>query len=427
MHGPTLRLLAAAAGIALLQGTIAHAQSDPERGLSRIEEPGSTAVPAETEWSLHTALEGDRRPFLCKGRDSVNLIVEIMARALEARDSDADKTRRMLEIAAKLQAELCTRPAAEDIVILRCNLAQRAVSRANISTIKVSAVLRSEPSKGEQPFFAWTYRNITDSKSSAADTRSANSRWCADVETEDEAVNPTADVVVTLQMKLYDMGMPITQVNGVMTPETSQSVVNFQKWAGLPATGQLTQKTLQKLAELTLPSAWVAIAFDGSGNYGVDTGATRRGTEASALERLQRVSRSSYKVSSIAEACLAIATTRYGDRRRTFTQAFTSSGRSSAAAKENVMAYCDHEKTGGRCELRHALCAEGAEEQAQRYDKNSIPVNARPPRFDPRNEPVNTPNPNQRFDPSNIPANAPNPNQRFDPGNLPLNSPMPTR
>lgn len=243
MHGLTLRLfVASAAGIALLQGTVARAQSDPERGLGRIEEPGSTAVPSEMEWALHAALEGDRRPFLCKGRDSVSLIVEIMARALEARDSDADKTRRMLEIAGKLQAELCTRPTAEDIIILRCNLAQRAVNRTNISTVKVSAVLRSEPSKGEQPFFAWTYRNIKDSKSSAADTRSANSRWCSDVETDDEAVNPTPDVVVTLQMKLYDMGMPISQVNGQMTPETAQIVLDFQKWAGLPATGQLTRR-----------------------------------------------------------------------------------------------------------------------------------------------------------------------------------------
>jgi len=74
MHGLTLRLfVASAAGIALLQGTVARAQSDPERGLGRIEEPGSTAVPSEMEWALHAALEGDRRPFLCKGRDSVSL------------------------------------------------------------------------------------------------------------------------------------------------------------------------------------------------------------------------------------------------------------------------------------------------------------------------------------------------------------------
>ncbi len=129
---------------------------------------------------------------------------------------------------------------------------------------------------------------------------------------------------------------------------------------------------------MTLPPAWVAVAFDGSGNFGADTGATRRGTEASAIEKLQRVSRSSYQLASVASGCIAIATTRYVDRRQrtTFTQAFTSAGRSSAAARENVLAYCEHEKGGGSCEIRHALCAKEVEEQVQRYDRKNMPVNS---------------------------------------------------
>ncbi|PWT92128.1 MAG: hypothetical protein C5B56_02760 [Proteobacteria bacterium] len=414
MPGPLLRSLAAAACAALIGATAANAESDADRGMGRSDDPIARAQ-SDTEWPLHTALEGERRPFLCKGRDSVGVIVDIMAQAFGFQDKDADKAKRILEIASRLQGELCTRPTKDDIVILRCNLAQRDTASAKISTVKVSAVLRAEPSKGEQPFYAWTYRNITSNSGDPAEARSASSRWCSESDDGDEAVNPTSDVVITAQTKMYDLGMRVTQINGAMTPEMTQLLVDFQKWAGLPPTGQLTKRTMQALSTVTLPSAWVALAFDGNGNFGSDTGATRRGAEASALEKLQRVSRSSYKISSIAGACIAIATTRYVDRRQrtTFTQAFTSAGPSSAAAKENVMAYCEREKDGGNCELRHALCATQSQEQVKRYDKNSIPVNAQPP--------------NQRFNPSNIPANSPNPNPstRYVPENPPLNTLVP--
>ena len=384
MPGPAVRLLVAAVAcvvfVVFIAGTVASAQK-------------------QAEWPLHTALEGDQRPFLCRERDSVNLIVQIMARSFDARASDSDKAQRLLEIAGRLQGELCTRPAADDIIILRCSLAQRGVPRPGISTIKVSAVIRGEPSKGEQPFFAWTYLNITGSKDNTPDAQSATNRWCTEDEGTDEALSPTSDVVLALQLKLYDLGMRVPQINGLMTPETVQALVDFQKWTGLPATGQLTKKTMQKLTSTTPPSTWVALAFDGYGNFGADTGATRRGSEASAIARLQRVSRSQYKLSSIAGSCIAIATTRYVsvDRRRrtTFTQVFTSGGATSGAASEKVLAYCGHEKNGGNCDVRQALCAAGAEEQVQRFDRKNIPVNS--------------PAPNLRFDPNNIPANSPPP------------------
>jgi hypothetical protein len=176
-----------------------------------------------------------------------------------------------------------------------------------------------------------------------------------------------------------------------------QALIDFQKWAGLPATGQLTKKTMQKLTSTTPSATWVALAFDGYGNFGADTGVSRRGSETSAITRLQRVSRSAYKVLSIADSCIAIATARYVDRRRrtTLSQVFTSGGATSGAASENVLAYCGREKTGGNCAVRHTLCAAGAEEQTQRFDRKDIPVNSRAP--------------NLRFDPSNIPANSPPP------------------
>jgi hypothetical protein len=349
---------------------------------------------AETEWSLHTALEGTRRPFLCKERDSVDLIVEIMTRSFDVRDRDAEKAQRLLEIAGRLQGELCTRPAADDIVILRCGLAQRELPRARISTIKVSAVIRAEPSKGEQPFFAWTYLDIAGSKDNSADTRSAANRWCGEDRSSDEALAPTPDVVLALQRRLYDLGIRVPHINGQMTPETMQALVQFQIRAGLPPTGQLTKNTVEKITTTDPPTAWVAVAFDGNGNFAADKGATRRGTESAAIEKLQRISRSPYKLSSLADGCIAFATTRYVDRRRrtTFTQAFTNGGASPAAASENVIAYCEREKGGGTCEVRKALCADGIDEQV--------------PRYDPKNIPANAPAPNSRFDPVDMPINA---------------------
>ena len=120
MPGPAVRLLVAAVAcvvfVVFIAGTVASAQK-------------------QAEWPLHTALEGDQRPFLCRERDSVNLIVQIMARSFDARASDSDKAQRLLEIAGRLQGELCTRPAADDIIILRCSLAQRGVPADAVSVL----------------------------------------------------------------------------------------------------------------------------------------------------------------------------------------------------------------------------------------------------------------------------------------------------
>src|SRR5215203_936138 len=106
---------------------------------------------------INGALEGDKLPFLCRDRASVGLIVPIVARAQEARiGGESDKAQRLMEVAARLRGEICLRPAADDVVILRCRLDQTDSPAGSVSTVKVGAILRSDPNKIEQPFYAWT-------------------------------------------------------------------------------------------------------------------------------------------------------------------------------------------------------------------------------------------------------------------------------
>ncbi|MBI3433938.1 MAG: peptidoglycan-binding protein [Proteobacteria bacterium] len=363
---------------------------------------------------LHAALEGDDRPFLCADRATVGLVVAVLARAIEARAAgDADKAQRVFELAARLQAEICTRPAADDIVILRCKLDQRDIAGTNVTLAKISAVMRAQTSKGEQPFFAWTYRGIEGGAASAEDAAKAQARWCADGGGDDETVRPSPDLVLRIQHRLYDFGLHVPRISGELTPETSQALTDFQKWAGLPATGQLTKATVLKIDATPAPSSWAAIAFDGFGNYSVISGPTRRSSEADAADKLRRRSRADFKIASVASPrCIAIATTRYRERtgrRRTttYTQAFTSIGDSANSAEENVLAYCGRQKGGGECVARESICAVAAGAGPDRFDNKNIPVNAEPPRFNREVPAVNAAPP--RFDPKNIPANTPAP------------------
>lgn len=120
MSTPRLGLLVAA--VTYFSIGMAHAQNEPV-------------------WRVHNTLEADR-PLLCKDASSVNLVVSILSRALEARsEKEIEKSDRLADIAGRLQAEICRRPAADDIVILRCKLAQDSTGR--ISTVKLSTVIRS--------------------------------------------------------------------------------------------------------------------------------------------------------------------------------------------------------------------------------------------------------------------------------------------
>jgi len=262
---------------------------------------------ATAAWRLHTTIEGDGRPFLCKDRESVGLVVAVEGRAMQARDqNDGERSKRLIEIASRLQGELCSRPAADDIVILRCKLEQQDFSGAHLATVKVSAVIRADASKGEQPFFAWTFARIEESAGDA-DSQKASSRWCGTAESDDEPLEPVADLVLRVQNRLYDFGLRIPQANGQMTPETLEALSDFQKFAGLPATGRLTRRTLQKIDETPAPSPWISVAFDGYGNYGTERGQTRRGAESDAITKLQQRSHADYKVSSVPSASAAAA------------------------------------------------------------------------------------------------------------------------
>lgn len=352
---------------------------------------------------LHSTLEGDSRPLLCKDQDTVGLVVSVLGRAIDARTAgDADKAKRLFEIAAKLENEICLKPAADDIVILRCNLGQKSFGDTQISLVKISALLRSNSSAGEQPFYGWTYAGIAPSDAGDATAQDADKRWCSEQQqtVADAPLDPTPDLIQRIQQRFYDFGFNIPNIDGQLNQETIQSLVAFQKWAGLPATGQLTKLTVDKIDATQAPSSWVAIAFDAWGNNNMVTGATRRSAEADALGGLRRRSRSNYHIDAVAYPnCMALSVTRYGGRRQTFTQAFTNAGNTEASAEQNALDSCNRQKGGGTCQVRNSLCASGTGQQPQRYDPSQIPVNAQVPpgggasRYDPNNEPLNAPAP----------------------------------
>jgi peptidoglycan hydrolase-like protein with peptidoglycan-binding domain len=369
-----------------------------------------TAALAESRpvWQLHKAIEGDERPFLCKDPEAANLIVAVLQRALEVK-ADAGKSKRLLEIAAKLESEICFKPTADDIVILRCTLDQKSFGSVPVSLVKLSALLRSDASAGEQAFYAWTYATI-EAGSAGASADEANKRWCTEETVADAPVEITPNLVLRVQQRFFDFGFNMPQIDGRLNPETVQAVIDFQSWAGLPPTGQLTRLTVDKIDATDAPTPWVALAFTGAGNHSLAKAATRRGAEADAVKGLGRRARD-YRLAAVpAPSCIAFATTQYGSRRRRYTQAFSSAGESQGAASQSVLDYCGREKGGGTCRVRDAACAGTTTKPEPRYDPDNMSVNS-------------------RFDPDNISANAappPSAGKRFNPKNIPLNSAAPS-
>ena len=81
---------------------------------------GAALAQGDNTVRANAAMEGDKLPFLCRDRDSVGLIIPIVSRAQEARISgDQGKAQSLMEVAARLQSEICVRPSADDVVILR--------------------------------------------------------------------------------------------------------------------------------------------------------------------------------------------------------------------------------------------------------------------------------------------------------------------
>jgi hypothetical protein len=155
---------------------------------------GAKAETAGT-WRLHGTLEGDARPLLCKDPETANLVVEVLGRAIQARaGGDADKAKSLFEVAAKLESEICLKPATDDIVILRCNLGDKNFGETRISLAKISALMKSNSSAGEQPFYAWTYATI-EPAADGSTAQDADKKWCAEETAADAPLEPTPDLI----------------------------------------------------------------------------------------------------------------------------------------------------------------------------------------------------------------------------------------
>ncbi|MGE0698974.1 MAG: peptidoglycan-binding protein [Hyphomicrobiaceae bacterium] len=364
--------------------------------------PHVAPASAQDVLKKHAAITGERRPALCATRETVGLVLAVLERAAAARaQAKVEKAKSLYEIAARLQGELCEKPGPEDAVIVRCDLGRRQLPGNAVTLLKVTAVIRSEIDKGEQSFFSWSYQPVEASAGGAADTAANDRRWCSE-ETADKPVAATPDSILRVQQRLYDIGLHVGGITGQLSPETIRALSDFQRWAKLPATGQLTEATLARLDKTEAPKSWVAIAFDGGGHYGAARGeGTRRLSEAEAVKRLRQRSQADYKVtSSAAPSCIGIATTRYigrdNGRRVSYTQTFTSIAADAGAARSNVVAYCNQQKGGGTCQLKEAVCAEAA--TAQRDDPALWSVNGLAPRSDPQ-QPLSINAPPPRFDP----------------------------
>jgi peptidoglycan hydrolase-like protein with peptidoglycan-binding domain len=387
MIASSLKSAAIAVAIACFTIVGAHAQGAPD-------------------WYLHATLEGDHKPYVCKDTDTVGLIVAVLGRAIEAKANDADKAKRLFELAAKLEADICVKPTADDIVILRCKLDQKTFGDTNITLAKVSALLKSDSSAGEQPFYAWTYATINPSKDGGTSAQEADKRWCTEESTTDTPVEATPDLVQRVQQRFFDFGFLIPAVDGRLTPETVQAVIDFQKMSGLPPTGQLTKFTVDKIDATVAPSPWVSVAFDGYGNYNMVSALTRRAAEDDAITGFRRRSRGDYRVSSVPfPNCLAIAATRYRVHRTTYTQSFTSGGTSDQEARDTVLGYCGQQKGGGTCQVKSALCTAGGGQAPSRHDEKDLPINSPAPRFNPRDLPANSMAPGLSSEPE--PDNSP--------------------
>jgi Putative peptidoglycan binding domain len=245
---------------------------------NRRSDPGSRDLRRQGEtsgtWRLHGTLEGDARPLLCKDPETANLVVKVLGRAIQARaGGDVDKAKRLFEVAAKLESEICLKPATDDIVILRCNLGDKNFGETRISLAKISALMKSNSSAGEQPFYAWAYATI-EPAADGSTAQDADKKWCAEETAADAPLEPTPDLIQRVQQRFYDFGFGIKQIDGRLSNETVQGLIAFQKWAGLPETGQLTKLTLQKIDATEAPPGWAALVFDGLGNHSMST-ATR--------------------------------------------------------------------------------------------------------------------------------------------------------
>lgn len=359
--------------LTVLCGTGAAAQS---KSVERANAP---------QWTLHGLVEDANRPGLCPTAYAANSITSIILHALEAQQAgDKSRMERLLGIAAQYQREICRTPAPDDVIFVRCRIDDVEAFGTRVTIAKLSAIIKSEITKGERAFYAWTYADIREAPKGDKRAQEQHRRWCTDQgqqanngeqeggpvkpdkgggEGADSAVVLTSDLLLRLQQRLYDFGYSISVFDGTLQQELVQAVAAFQRNAGLEATGQITRRTVELIDSTPTPGPWVAIAFLGNGRYGTSSGQlTRRAAEQAALQQLRRRNRSGDpRISSASgPACLSLATTNYtsGSRRNrvNHTQAFTNGARDKAGAIDAVLAYCNREKGGGTCRVRHTEC-----------------------------------------------------------------------
>ena len=114
--------------------------------------------------------------------------------------------------------------------------------------------MKSNSSAGEQPFYAWTSATV-EPAADGSTAQDADKKWCAEETAADAPLEPTPDLIQRVQQRFYDFGFGIKQIDGRLSNETVQGLIAFQKWAGLPETGQLTKLTLQKIDATEAPPA----------------------------------------------------------------------------------------------------------------------------------------------------------------------------
>src|SRR5690349_9395338 len=85
---------------------VSHAQgNNTQRAIGVLQAPGG-----DNTVRINAAMEGDKLPFLCRDRDSVGLITPVVSRAQDARvKGEHDKAQGLMEVAARLQGEICLR------------------------------------------------------------------------------------------------------------------------------------------------------------------------------------------------------------------------------------------------------------------------------------------------------------------------------
>ncbi len=436
MMARPVTLLAATIAVTGAAAGISYAQSgNPTRAITVSPAIPFSLAPGDNIVRVNAAMEGDKMPFLCRDSESVSVIVPIVARAQEARvQGDNDKAQGLMEAAARVQSEICLRPTADDVVILRCKLNEANGPGGSVSTVKVGAILRSDPAKLEQSFYAWTNASVDETGGGKC---------------PGEGFQVSPDILTRVQQRLFDFGYSMPEVDGQPNTETNNAIDEFQRSKGLPS-GGLNRQTIEKLFTTPAPTPWVTFAFDGFGNYAASTSGTRRNAELAAIEQLQRRSRAQYKVASSASpSCMGFAVTRFVERyrrsSRTFSQAFTHTGDTVDDAWKKTVDYCERESGGGQCNIRYVLCATGEDIRSATLRREGPEENRNPPqesrrdrrdRHEGRRDDADgTPqkrdaddgrNGNSgregRFDPRNAPVNSPNP--RFDPSSLPVNSPL---